>query len=98
MYIVGSKIGEEQRCNSPWQNDYNKYGEESFELYLIEDNIPDDIHFEREKYWIREYKSYDEKYGYNIRCKAPKTYHYLIQEPPKPFTNEDGVDNGKGVS
>lgn len=74
------------RKNSPWQEDYNKYGMEAFEFYLIEDNIPDAEHTERESYWIFEYKSYDEKYGYNRRAKTGrKQFDYLVQLPPKPF-------------
>ena len=80
-----TRVGE-QRVNSKWQEDFNKYGINSFELYLIEDNIPDDISLEREQYWMREYKSFDEKYGYNIKWKSGvKMYEYIKALPPKPF-------------
>lgn len=78
------------RKNSPWQEDYNKYGIDAFELYLIEDNIPDEVHSEREEYWILEYKSYDERYGYNRYVKTgQKQFKYSVQLPPKPFDQKE---------
>lgn len=77
------------RADSPWQVDYDKYGIGAFELYLIEDNVPDEIHTEREEYWIHEYKSHDKRYGYNIHVKTdPKHFEYMVQLPPKPFMPE----------
>lgn len=83
--IKTTRVGS-QRVNSDWQEDFNKYGIDSFELYLIEDNIPDDKSLDREQYWMREYKSFDEKYGYNIKWKSGvKKYEYFRALPPKPF-------------
>ena len=75
-----------KRDLSNWQKDYNQYGKDGFDFYLIEDNIPDDDHMEREAYWIREYKSHEEQYGYNLRVRDKvKQFTYTVALPPKPF-------------
>ena len=85
----GTPYAIQKRVLSPWQEDYNKYGREAFELYLIEDNIPDNQHAEKEAYWIHEYKSNDKRYGYNIRVKKKSVvYPYAIQLPPKAFCSD----------
>lgn len=45
---------------------YNKYGEQYFEIRLIENCAIDKLD-ERELYWINFYKTIDNKFGYNIR-------------------------------
>ena len=50
---------------SEMQKDYDKYGEESFQVYIIEDNVPPELVQEREAYWIEKYKADDVRYGYN---------------------------------
>jgi hypothetical protein len=54
-------------CNSYLQRSFNKYGEESFEYGLLEDGIFDiNKSYEREEFYINEYKSLDELFGYNL--------------------------------
>lgn len=45
-----------------------KYGAENFTVQILEDNIPNDILGEREKYWIDYYKTYylHNNHGYNM--------------------------------
>ena len=45
------------------QRAYNKYGESVFVFGIIEDNIPDDLIQEKEKYYVELYNSYHN--GYN---------------------------------
>ena len=52
--------------NPHLQAAYNKYGEQSFEVRLIENCTIDKLD-ERELYWINHYKTIDKKFGYNIR-------------------------------
>lgn len=47
------------------QNAYNKYGEDGFELYLI-DECAVELLNEREIYWIKELGSNQSEWGYNI--------------------------------
>lgn len=50
---------------SNMQKDYDKYGEDSFKVYIIEENVPPERVKEREAYWIEKYRSDDVRYGYN---------------------------------
>ena len=58
-------VYEGPRTLSLFQRDYNKYGEESFEVYILEQDVPPDKCKEREAFWIHEYHSTDPKHGYN---------------------------------
>lgn len=53
------------RALSMFQTDYNKYGEDAFEVYILEQDVPPEKCKEREAYWISEYHSVDPRYGYN---------------------------------
>lgn len=50
-----------------WQKDYNDYGEDAFKIYVLEKNIPPEIAYDRECYWIDYYKAANPDYGYNQR-------------------------------
>lgn len=53
--------------NDYFQRSFNKYGFDSFEHGLIEDNIFDlKESYEREEFFINENNSMNEKYGYNL--------------------------------
>lgn len=61
-----TKLRNNKHYNSHLQSSFNKYGEHVFKILLIEEcniNILD----EREKYWINFYKSYIDKFGYNLQ-------------------------------
>lgn len=53
------------RVSSDFQVDYNKYGEEYFEVYVLETDVPPEKCKEREAYWIKEYNSTSPQFGYN---------------------------------
>ena len=50
---------------SDFQTDFNKYGEASFEVYLLEEEVAPGVVNERETFWIQVYNSTDRRYGYN---------------------------------
>lgn len=52
--------------NKYLQNAWNKYGEMEFEFKVIEE-CKESMLDEREGHWIEFYKSWDRKYGYNLR-------------------------------
>lgn len=54
-----------KHCNARLQNAWNKYGEESFEAYVIE-AVPDESLDAREIYWIRAYHAYSADGGFNV--------------------------------
>ena len=69
------------------QEDYDKFGEGEFEVYILEENISPEKCKEREAYWIAEYNSADADFGYNKmneqgRPEMPFAKHGL---PPNKF-------------
>ena len=50
----------------PFQVDFDNFGMESFEAFIIEQNIPKFLRDEREEYWIDRYNSANSQYGYNL--------------------------------
>lgn len=82
-YIGLTKFSEEKRWAQHTQEAYDisndsyetllnkairKYGEENFSVVILENNIPNEELGEREKYWIKYYKSYykDNPLNYNM--------------------------------
>ena len=51
-------------CNSYIHNSIKEHGSSHYKIEAVEENIPDDIVNERERYWIQYYNSYKE--GYNL--------------------------------
>ena len=81
---------EEGRHISQFQKDYNKYGEENFQVYILEKDVPPEKCKEREAFWIDEYHSADPRYGYNrydehMKPQIPPVIEGL---PPKRKTKE----------
>lgn len=66
-----------------WQSDYDKYGEEAFEVYCIESNIPEIDLKKREFYWIEEYKTRNPNYGYNSNGLVKASYEIINELPPR---------------
>lgn len=66
-----------------WQDDYDKYGADAFEIYCLEVNIPQNKLREREFYWVEEYKAKDPKYGYNSMGFSKNSYEIINGLPPK---------------
>ena len=70
---------------SVFQEDYNKYGEGAFEVYVIESGVSPEKCNEREAFWIAEYNAADPQYGYNFRDERLKSVNVQINHgaPPK---------------
>lgn len=69
---------------SEFQLDFEKYGEDAFEVYLIKDGVSDDCKRVEEGRYIDKYKTTDPRYGYNKkRESAYKFCDRIIKgEPP----------------
>lgn len=50
---------------SSFQEDYNRYGESAFEVYILEEKVQPEDCKSRENYWIDFYAATNPKYGYN---------------------------------
>lgn len=68
---------------SLWQEDFNKYGEKAFEIYVLEEDVPKRSRQEREDYWIEEYKACDPEHGYNQRRERLPKFKIQKGLPPK---------------
>lgn len=67
-----------------WQEDYNKYGRDAFEVYVIEENIPASERRKRESYYIEKYGAAKKGRGYNKlteRIYEP-SFDVIRGEPP----------------
>lgn len=78
------------RSMSAFQEDYNKHGEASFEVYILETDVPPELCEEREAAWIEKYNSANPEYGYNrlderrkVPLPTPKT-----GAPPNRFEHD----------
>lgn len=82
--INGKKVG---TCSegSLWQQEYNKYGADCFEVYILEENIKPADRAEREQYWSDKYKTLDPRYGYNSQPPVKRKIPMLVDGlPPLP--------------
>ena len=70
---------------SVWQMDYNKYGRDAFEAYILEENVAKKDRPAREDYWMEKYRTTDPMYGYNLRYETPHR-HKMLRDglPPLP--------------
>ena len=72
--------------SSNFQKDYDEFGAEYFEVYVLEENLQYDESKDREQHWIDEYRSTDPIYGYNrITCnkKTDAPTEFKRGLPPK---------------
>lgn len=66
------------------QQDFNKYGQDSFEVYVLEENVPPCKAQEREYAWMLEYNATDQRYGYNKIGNSPAGFsNFKPGLPPK---------------
>ena len=64
--VVG-RIGNASRAKSDWQLDYDKYGREAFDVYILETDVPATLAEGKELEYVLRYKSNYPEHGYNIR-------------------------------
>ena len=65
-----------------YEKDYLEAGKDGFEVYCLEENVPQDIGREREAYWIAEYDATNPKYGYNKRSERKLSVNCIVGLPP----------------
>lgn len=108
IFIIEKRFKEHLRdsqrkdyCNRPFYSAINKYGKENFILELIEE-VDNNLLNEREKYWIKYYRSYVgfiDCNGYNATLggdsKLTKDYEVIINEYLKVKSKERVAKNLK---
>lgn len=71
------------------QKDFNQYGVDAFEVYVLEENVPPSKAQEREYAWMLEYRATDPKFGYNkIGSKQREGFVNLKKGLPPKITNK----------
>ena len=60
-----SDLNGNRHINEHLQSSWNKYGENNFAFYIIEQCLKDDL-CDKEKYYISKYDTVNNKYGYNM--------------------------------
>lgn len=86
--LISIRHGSLRTTLSQWQIDFNAYGFDSFEWYILEENIPPDKRAEREEYYIKLYRATEKEYGYNYRELVGAAYdkHFKTGMPPLPMS------------
>jgi group I intron endonuclease len=92
-----SLLKSNRHYNRHLQAAWNKYGEDTFVIDIIEFISNQNNLIRREQYWLDYYKSYDPKYGYNIRIKAESNcgIKWTDKSRQKMLNNRNGVGNKK---
>ena len=80
------RVGQNSRDATQWQKDYDKFGRDAFQCYLLERAISEDQKDIREAYWIRLYRTTDPRFGYNIKLPGFRKPGVPIEDglPPVP--------------
>lgn len=69
---------------SQFEKDLDIYGRESFEVYILEEDVPPGECKAREAFWIAEYRATESNFGYNKRSEeTPKRVDFIRGCPPK---------------
>jgi group I intron endonuclease len=67
-----------------FQNDFDRYGEESFTVHILEEHVPPDAANDREAFWISEYRATNSAYGYNkLNGETESAFKFVAGLPPK---------------
>jgi len=85
-----SELKRKKHSNKSMIEDFEKYGKENFEVYILEENIP---YQERSKEYeyMRKYNTFEEKYGYNRGDRNKKNknkINYIYSMPPNIYKKE----------
>lgn len=65
QHLCALRHGRKLRNAPHWQTDYDGFGEDAFQAYVLETDIPWTKRSEREAYWIERYHATDPSFGYN---------------------------------
>lgn len=72
-----------------FQNDYDLYGIDCFEVYILEKDVEPAQAEAREAFWIAEYRATDPKYGYNkLNGDKDIAIQFVQGLPPKPSASK----------
>lgn len=83
-------LRKKKHSNKLLSKDFNNYGEENFEIYILEKNV---IYKDKKKEieYMRLYNTFDEKFGYNqgnYKSKEVKPLAYIEELPPNLYNKK----------
>lgn len=78
------------RKKGDFQKDYNTYGESSFEVYVLEEDVRPEMAQQREAAWIKEYRATDPRFGYNRSDETPRSGFGAVRKGPAPKASGTG--------
>lgn len=83
------------RIKSHMQEDYDKYGKNAFEVYVLEEMVPPEKCKEREAHWIAQYNAAAPDYGYNKLTEQDKSVLPCAKRclPPNRYMEERALAN-----
>ena len=86
--LTGHKwaLSENRHSNSHLQRAYNKYGLENFKFYMLEE-CDKDILSDKEVYFIKKYKTKNQKFGYNLTDGGEGTLGRIVSEESRKKTS-----------
>lgn len=69
-----------------FQSEYDEFGRDAFEFFVLEKDIPYETAGDRELFWIEEYRATDDRFGYNrsVKTGTPMVVPIEKTAPPKP--------------
>lgn len=85
QHLQHLKRGDNYYGTASFKEDFDQYGADDFEGYILEVNVVPAKFREREAFWICEYKATDPQYGYNKNPMAAGASLKISDGlPPKP--------------
>lgn len=85
QHLQHLKRGDNHYGAASFKEDFDKYGVDDFECYILETGVAPTKFREREAFWISEYKATDPRYGYNKNnMEVGVVMRITTGLPPKP--------------
>lgn len=78
------RVSRYERGKSQWQKDYDQYGREGFDVYVLEENVPAEWADKKELEYILKYRANELEYGYNLRPTKRPELVISCGAPPLP--------------
>lgn len=87
--------GKLQRGNTPWQDDFNAHGIDSFKAFIIRRDVPADQAEVLEREYILKYRANELEHVYNILPRFGPQVEIIEGEPPAMFTAQGSAPRDK---
>lgn len=89
---IKGRGGNDSLGGAIWQKDFDDFGEDAFEYFIIEDDVPFQNRFERESFYIELYRTKDPIFGYNAKISSKKYDNPLSFKPAEGSAEDSLID------